>query len=294
MDGSKHPLPKLINHNGVITSSPKQIADVINFTNLSIIKKLHRENPKVAQDPIEHYKKLMTNKNCQFQLRTITMSELRTMSKIKPTQSTGLDYISMKSIKEVFKSIEGAVLNLVNTSISTGWYPNNLKTSKAIPLLKQGKPPQDPQGYRLINLLPSLSKIIDKVVYKQVLEYLDTNTIIPHQHHGGRKGRSTITSISTMLDTWSTNHENGQDLAIIVLDQSAASPVTWQTDSSQYMWTDFNQTHSTLDNSPVVQGSELSCLLYLLYILDLPILFEDAPHWFYKGGQVGCSLYQPF
>ena len=25
-----------------------------------------------------------------------------------------------------------------------------------------------------------------------------------------------------MLDTWSTNHENGQDLAIIVLDQSAA------------------------------------------------------------------------
>ena len=55
----------------------------------------------------------------------------------------------MKSIKEVFKSIEGAVHNLVNTSISTGQHPNNLKTSKAIPLLKQGKtppPPKTPKG----------------------------------------------------------------------------------------------------------------------------------------------------
>ena len=128
----------------------------------------------------------------------------------------------MKTLKEIFKSIEGAVLNLINTSISTSKYPTNLKTSKAIPLLKQNKKPQDPQGYRLINLLPSLSKILDKVIYKQILEYLDINSIIPHQHHGGRKGRSTITSVSTMLDTWALNHEKGQDLAVIVLDQSAA------------------------------------------------------------------------
>ena len=214
---------KLISQNGIITTAPKQIANVINFSNLSKINRLHRENPQVQQDPIQHYRKLMKNKKCKFQLKTITMMELRSIVKnIKPTNSTGIDTISMKTLKELMKTLEGPVLNLINTTISTGIYPDNLKISKAIPLLKQGKLSQDPLSYRLINLLPSLSKIVDKVIYKQVLNYLDQNEIIPHQHHGGRRGRSTITAVSTMLDTWAARLESGQDTAVIVLDQSAA------------------------------------------------------------------------
>ena len=54
------------------------------------------------------------------------------------------------------------------------------------------------------------------------MENKHENTRIPHQHHGGRKGRSTITAVSTMLDTWATRYEMGYDTAVIVLDQSAA------------------------------------------------------------------------
>ena len=295
--------PKIISQNGVITTSPKEIAKEINFSNLSRINRLHRENPKVNQDPLEHYKKLMLNKKCKFQLKTINMSELRKiMSKTKPTNSTGIDQLSMKTLKEIFKPIEGAVLNLINTSISTSTYPSNLKTSKAIPLLKAGKLPQDPLSYRLINLLPCLSKIIDKVIYKQVLEYLDRNSIIPHQYHGGRKGRSTITAVSTMLDTWALNYEQGQDLAVIVLDQSAAYDTishkilidkmsilgfqenttkyftSYLTDRQQSVYVDgFLSDSLHIGQVSVVQGSVLSCLLYLIYIMDLPLLFEDTP-----------------
>ena len=101
-------------------------------------------------------------------------------------------------------------------------YPDNLKTSKAIPLLKQDKPADLQGSYRLINLLPSLGKLIDKVTGNQVLNYLKVNDLIPHSHHGGRPQRSTVTALATMLDKWTESYENKKELAIIVLDQSAA------------------------------------------------------------------------
>ena len=298
---SKATTPKIISHNGIITTSPQQIANVINTSSLTKINKMHRDNPKVAQDPIQNYKKLMTNKNCTLQLQTITMAELRNIvHKIKPTNSTGLDKISMRTLKEIFKSIEGAVLNLINSAITQSEYPSNLKTSKAIPLLKQGKKSHDPLGYRLINLLPSLSKIIGKVIYKQVLQYLDENSLIPHQHHGGRRGRSTITAVSTMLDTWAQRYEQGHDTAVIVLDQSAAydtilhkillkkmSVLGFQEKTTKYFQSYLQDRQQTVlvdgfqsdklhvGQISVVQGSVLSCLLYLLYILDLPIIFNQ-------------------
>ena len=82
---------------------------------------------------------------------------------MKSTNSTGWDTISMRTIKILQKQLESALLNLINTSISTQTYPDNMKHSKAIPLLKSGKPSNLTTSYRLINILPSISKIIDKV-----------------------------------------------------------------------------------------------------------------------------------
>ena len=49
------------------------------------------------------------------------------LNKIKPTNSTGLNAILMKTLKELFKPLEGAILNLINTSIQTAQYLDNLK-----------------------------------------------------------------------------------------------------------------------------------------------------------------------
>ena len=97
----------------------------------------------------------------------------------------------MKTLKSIQKPIEPAILNLVNTCIQMQTYPENLKCSKALPLLKQDKNPDSPLSYRLINILPSIGKFLDKVIGIQVIKYLNDNQIIPHSHHGGRPHRST-------------------------------------------------------------------------------------------------------
>ena len=172
---------------------------------------------------MDNYQKLNTNTNEKLQLKEINMYNLRnTLDKIKPSGSTGKDLISTRTILKLRKSLEPSLLNLVNTTISTKIYPDILKISKAVPILKQGKHSTDPLSYRAVNLLSTLSKIIDRVVSLQTMEFLIKNDTIPYQHHGGVKGRSTITAIMSEIYEWSEKVGHGEELAVIIIDQSAA------------------------------------------------------------------------
>jgi hypothetical protein len=144
---------------------------------------------------------------------------------MRPTQSAGLDTISIKILKESFEIFAHPILNIVNTSIETGLFPNSLKTSKVIPVIKRLKDPQLPASYRPINLLEAISKILEKVVLVQLADYMEVNDLIPHHHHGGRHGHGTATALITMFDTWTKLLEDGKDTAILVIDQSAAYDV---------------------------------------------------------------------
>ena len=218
---------------------------------------------------------------------------------MKATPSTGVDGISMKTIKNLQKPLEQPILNLINSTFGTTEYPSNLKQSKVIPLLKKGKPENIPTSYRGINLLPALGKIIDKIVYNQLLKHLELNNLIPENHHGGIQQRSTVTATATLIDKWANNLENNIDTAILIIDQSAAYdivPHELLVEKLKNLGTDEHSTHyfrnylkgrsqkvyiegtysEELYVGPmsVVQGSTLSCLLYLIFILDLPILYH--------------------
>ena len=115
---------------------------------------------------------------------------------------------------------------------------------------------------------------------------------------GGINGNNTITAIATMVDEWAYSLENNLDLAIIILDQTAAydlishqillqkmSTLGFQPHTIEYFRSylkDRSQTtmvdgaySEELFTGPlsVIQGSVLSCLLFLIYTLDLPLLF---------------------
>ena len=277
-------------------TSPKEIGNIINHAHISKNITLHRD----SEDPMLNYTKVLGNKNPGFHLKTISVEELRkVMQKLKPTKSTPWDNIYVKTLKQVQKQLEPALLNLVNMCITQGIYPDNLKCSKVIPILKSEKPPTNPLSYRTINLLPSAGKVIDKVISNQLLKHLDDHELIPQQHHGGRRHRSTTTAVASMLDSWVESIENSEELAVIVLDQSTAYDViehnllirklkvlgadentlkyfkNYLGQRRQSVLVDgFRSDELHVGNMSVIQGSVLSCLLYMVYVLDLPLIFS--------------------
>ena len=65
---------------------------------------------------------------------------------------------------------------LINQSLSTGIFPNKLKISQVKSLFKKGKVFLF-SNHRPISLLPSLSKIYEHVVFEQLLNYMEGNSL---------------------------------------------------------------------------------------------------------------------
>ena len=59
-------------------------------------------------------------------------------------------------------------------AVCTGIFPDKLKIAKVLPLFKKGNIHLF-DNYRPISLLPSISKVFEKIVYKQVYDYFLTS-----------------------------------------------------------------------------------------------------------------------
>ena len=295
---NKNLSPQILSVEGKTITDPKGIANAINLAQITRNIKLHRQVPKTNTDHKTNYKKLIQNKNLKFALRHVSMGEmLNSIREMKPTPSSGVDGVSIKTLKRILKPIAPTMLNLVNTCMTTAEYPKNLKTARVIPLLKKDKPPTDPLSFRAINILPSIGKIIDRIINKQITRHLVSNNLLLQQHNGSIKGRSTMSAVLTMLDEWSEDLENHKNNAILILDQSAAYDIIchvklveklkllgFDRNSLEFIKSYLNNRDQTvtvesfqsdtLDSGPmsVCQGSTLSGIFYLIYTLDYPLI----------------------
>lgn len=54
------------------------------------------------------------------------------------------------------------------------------KKAKIIMIKKPGKDSTDPDNYRLLSLLSSVSKIFEKIIHSRLISYLDATDEIPY------------------------------------------------------------------------------------------------------------------
>ena len=62
-------------------------------------------------------------------------------------------------------------------SLSEGIIPTEWKAAKVTPLHKSG-PRTELENYRPISVLPALSKILEHIVHRQLLTYLENNRLL--------------------------------------------------------------------------------------------------------------------
>ena len=89
---------------------------------------------------------------------------------------------------------------MINRSIATSTYPEILKISKILPILKANKNKNEIDSFRPINNLPLADKIFSEHIKIHLTHFLDENKIIDSNHHGGRKSHSTTTAIINVYD----------------------------------------------------------------------------------------------
>ena len=99
--------------------------------------------------------------------------------------------------------------------LTTGIFPAKLKIVKVIPLFKKGDKSIF-SNYRPISLLPSISKLFEKVIYRQLYKYFEDSNLFYEGQYGFRKSHSTELASLELVNRLSKMDKGGVPLAIFI------------------------------------------------------------------------------
>ena len=272
------------------------IANAFNnyFTNIG--PDLSSQIPEITDKSVNTY--LTKPIHVSFEFNTIEMEDVRKiLDKLKPKTSTGYDDISTKLLKRIAPIIIAPLTIIVNQSLCTGTFPDNLKIAKVIPLFKKGDP-HILDNYRPISLLPSMSKVLEKVVFIQIYDYFNTNNLLYNSQYGFRNKHSTELASLELTDQILQHMDNKKVPISVFLDLSKAfdtldhsillqklkyygiknNSIAWFQSylSCRTQYIDIDGTVSTTlaIKTGVPQGSVLGPLLFIIYMNDICMASE--------------------
>ena len=93
------------------------------------------------------------------------------------SKAPDIDDLSGIFLKDGASLLATPITQLYNLSISSDRFPDTLKIAKLKPLFKKGFK-TDPKNYRPISLLPLISKVLERIVHEQTMEFLDKHDIL--------------------------------------------------------------------------------------------------------------------
>lgn len=115
---------------------------------------------------------------------------------LKTDSSPGVDNVTVEIFKLVRDYVCKPLAYNINLSLSSGSFPSNLKNTIITPIYKTGDK-SDISNYRPIALVSNISKLIEKYVKKNLVEYLETNNILSDNQYGFRVGKGTEVQLQT-------------------------------------------------------------------------------------------------
>ena len=184
-------LPNNLRINKSITDK-KNIADKFNEFFINIGSNLAAKTPPSNINFDSYLPHVCTN----FAEKSVTVEELkRAFFSLKPIKTPGYDNIDVNIVRKIFKKLKTPLMRIFNLSLTTGTFPDKLKTAKVSPIFKN-RERYLLTNYQPISVLPCFSKIIEHIIY----ENLTGNKMLFKKQFGFRSGHSTDQALLELID----------------------------------------------------------------------------------------------
>ena len=201
------------NLNNRVTSDSHSIANHFNNYFVNVGKNL-------AEKIVTHIDPLTYIRYKAHQLRIPRIEEpemLNVIAQLK-NSAAGHDSLPGSIMKQCADKCIVPLTHIINVSITKGYFPEEFKLAKVLPIFKSG----DEQNYRPISILPFFSKIFEKIIANHIMDFLDTNDILYDKQFGFRKSHSTSHAIITLVDKVSRTLDTGKFIVGVFLDLKKA------------------------------------------------------------------------
>jgi len=214
------------------------------------------------------------------------------IDKLAPKTSCGFDGVSSKMVKTIKVALIQPITLIINQMLHTGIFPDKLKIAKIIPLHKKDDETLL-NNYRPISLLPAISKIFEKVIFKQIYHFFQEKKLFYNAQYGFRSEHSTEYAALELVDRVIMEMDKMNTPINIFLDLSKAFDTldhkillkklkyygfngmaynlmeSYLTNRKQYVEMEGVESELLTVITGVPQGSILGPLLFIIYINDI-------------------------
>lgn len=168
---------------------------------------------------IDHFKSYMDHRcpNSVFLDAILENEVLNEIKLLNASTASGLDDVPPKVVKAVANYIVKPLTYIFNLSFLTGIIPNALKIAHVTPVYKANSKEKF-SNYRPISVLRCFSKVLEKLMYKRAITFLNKNNILSRF----RAGHSTQQVVIELVDKISQAIERNEYTVGLFSDLSKA------------------------------------------------------------------------
>ena len=235
------------------------------------------------------------------------------LMKLKENKSPDPNGIHPMVLKQCADCLAGPLSTIFRKSFENGEVPYDWRRAHISSIFKKGKR-TDRTNYRPISLTSVVCKVMETIIRKVLVEFMEKNGLLSAHQHGFRRGRSCLTNLLETFESWSRALDEGYGLDIIYLDyRKAFDSVPHQRLMQQLLgygisgrlrgWIgtfllrrtmqvkireELSETQDVLSGVP--QGSVIGPLLFLIYIGELPSLMRSSMKLFADDSKLWCEI----
>ena len=207
--------------NGVMDCTANGIGKAFGKFFSNIAKHYTEKIPRSKKHIDDYLVAIRCNKSSFFLTPTCTTEITKLLKGLPNKRSSGHDNVSNLLLKELVKQITPILEVLFNESLATEQFPDKMKIADVV-LLYKSKEHDIVDNYRPISLLLTISKVLERIVYRRVYKFLNDTGQIYESQYGFRKKHSCDHAITQLIGEIVKNHKLKKTTISLFLDLSKA------------------------------------------------------------------------